>query len=324
MRGPWSGVGRVLAVLVCLQSATAVRGGWLPSRARSLPPIIGFVLDQPAEIESAAGVRLAEVHVGRVVGSRAARCVRASRRGRRSSGPRAAVALPRPLSLRPSPSDGGRSPQPAAGGPLILWVVEGGDMGLFDVFRRGGRRSSHLLGRIAYEPQVVGNNGVKYMVFHVAEAPGTEFRLTMLPTTPTRRKGDRVELTWSTQGRHRDRRGPVLGAGSGVGAPTERGVPEQRSGASQGRVLTHGVGWADGRPAPRRDPAPNEQRETDAALSLHVPIPRGRQRLLVRWRPAGHGRPSLPFLLRACDRSAAALRNEDAGDRQGQRQIEWG
>ena len=71
-------------------------------------------------------------------------------------------------------------------------------MGLFGVFRRGGRRSSHLLARIADEPQIVGNNGVRCMVFHVAEAPGIEFRLAMLPTTPKRRKGDRVELTWST------------------------------------------------------------------------------------------------------------------------------
>ena len=35
------------------------------------------------------------------------------------------------------------------------------------------------------------------MIFHIAEAAGIEFHFKMLPTTPRRRKGDRVELTWT-------------------------------------------------------------------------------------------------------------------------------
>jgi hypothetical protein len=72
-------------------------------------------------------------------------------------------------------------------------------MGLFDAFRRGGRRSRHVIGRISDEPKIAGDNGERYLVFHLEETPDTEFRLRMLPTTPKRRKGDRVEITW-TQG----------------------------------------------------------------------------------------------------------------------------
>ena len=70
-------------------------------------------------------------------------------------------------------------------------------MGLFDAFRRGGRGSHHVVGRISDDPQVVGDNGTRYLVFHISEAPDTEFRLKMLPTTPKRRRGDRVDLTWT-------------------------------------------------------------------------------------------------------------------------------
>ena len=69
-------------------------------------------------------------------------------------------------------------------------------MGLFDRFRRG-ERSKLSVGRIADDPQIIGQNGAKYMVFRLAEMPGMEFRLVMLPTTMKRRKGDRVELTWA-------------------------------------------------------------------------------------------------------------------------------
>ncbi|HLJ61225.1 MAG TPA: hypothetical protein VKZ50_15975 [bacterium] len=72
-------------------------------------------------------------------------------------------------------------------------------MGLFDALRGRGQRSRRLVGRISDEPQLIGQNGVRYLVFHVAEAPHIEFRLTMLPTTQKRRKGDRVELTWSRE-----------------------------------------------------------------------------------------------------------------------------
>lgn len=70
-------------------------------------------------------------------------------------------------------------------------------MGLFDALRHRGQRSHHLVGSISDEPQIIGENGTRYLVFHVAEAPDKEFRLSILPTTPKRRKGDRVELTWS-------------------------------------------------------------------------------------------------------------------------------
>ncbi len=74
-------------------------------------------------------------------------------------------------------------------------------MRLFDFLHRADRRSVHLIGHIADDPQVVGPDARAHsvMVFHVAEAAGIEFRLTMLPTTPKRRKGDRVELTGTRQ-----------------------------------------------------------------------------------------------------------------------------
>ncbi len=73
-------------------------------------------------------------------------------------------------------------------------------MGLFDAFRRGGRRSHHVIGRISDEPKIAGDNGERYLVFHLEEMPDTEFRLRMLPTTPKRRKGDRVEISWAQEG----------------------------------------------------------------------------------------------------------------------------
>jgi hypothetical protein len=79
----------------------------------------------------------------------------------------------------------------------MIFHWEGEDMGLFDAIRRRGQRSHHLVGSISDDPTIIGDNGTRYLVFHVAEAPDTEFRLPMLPTTPKRRKGDRVELTWA-------------------------------------------------------------------------------------------------------------------------------
>lgn len=72
-------------------------------------------------------------------------------------------------------------------------------MGIFDRFHRATRRSVHFIGHIAEDPQIVGQNDRTHavMVFHVAEMPDTQFRLKMLPTTSKRRKGDRVELTWT-------------------------------------------------------------------------------------------------------------------------------
>lgn len=74
-------------------------------------------------------------------------------------------------------------------------------MGLMDLFRRRARHSTtHLVGHIADDPQIISCEGSKYMVFHLAEAAGTDFRLKMLPTTPSRRRGDRVEVTWTPNG----------------------------------------------------------------------------------------------------------------------------
>ena len=76
-------------------------------------------------------------------------------------------------------------------------------MGLFDRLRgRSAHRPVHLVGRIADDPQFVSPNGTKHMVFHVAEVPETEFRITMLPTTPKRRKGERVELVYQVREDH--------------------------------------------------------------------------------------------------------------------------
>ncbi|HLY22978.1 MAG TPA: hypothetical protein VKT83_10975 [bacterium] len=70
-------------------------------------------------------------------------------------------------------------------------------MGLFDMLRaRSGHRPVQLIGRIADEPQLATHDGVKYMVFHLEEGSGKEFRLKMLPTTPKRRRGERVDLTY--------------------------------------------------------------------------------------------------------------------------------
>lgn len=70
-------------------------------------------------------------------------------------------------------------------------------MGLMDLFRgRPSGRLSHLVGRIADDPQVVVEEGTRYMVFCLVEVPETTFKVKMLPTTPKRRKGDRVELTY--------------------------------------------------------------------------------------------------------------------------------
>jgi hypothetical protein len=69
-------------------------------------------------------------------------------------------------------------------------------MGLFDMLRAHGPRSVHLVGRIAEEPQIAPQNGGRYMVFRLEETGPKEFRLKMLPTTPKRRAGDRVDLTY--------------------------------------------------------------------------------------------------------------------------------
>jgi hypothetical protein len=54
-----------------------------------------------------------------------------------------------------------------------------------------------VVGCIADTPQIVLENGEKYMVFRLAEVAGTEFRLKMFPMTPERHKGEWVELTHS-------------------------------------------------------------------------------------------------------------------------------
>ncbi|HEV2358669.1 MAG TPA: hypothetical protein VGZ23_13840 [bacterium] len=76
-------------------------------------------------------------------------------------------------------------------------------MGLFERLRgRSAHRSVHVIGRITDDPQFVSQNGTNQMVFHVTEVPETEFRITMLPTTPKRRKGERVELVYQVREDH--------------------------------------------------------------------------------------------------------------------------
>ena len=71
-------------------------------------------------------------------------------------------------------------------------------MGVFDLLRRkSSPRSTRMVGCIVDPPQIVLENGEKYLVFRLAEVAGTEFRLKMFPMTPQRRKGDWVELTYS-------------------------------------------------------------------------------------------------------------------------------
>ncbi len=71
-------------------------------------------------------------------------------------------------------------------------------MGFLNVFRgRAARQPMQIAGHIADTPQTVLEQGQKYMTFYLAEAGETEFRLKMLPTTPMRRKGDRVVVTFA-------------------------------------------------------------------------------------------------------------------------------
>jgi hypothetical protein len=70
-------------------------------------------------------------------------------------------------------------------------------MGLFETLRaRAGRRSMQLVGRIADDPQMIADGGASYMSFHLEEMPGREFRIKMLPTTPRRHRGDRLDLSY--------------------------------------------------------------------------------------------------------------------------------
>lgn len=70
-------------------------------------------------------------------------------------------------------------------------------MRLFDfLHRRLATREVHMVGHIAGDPCVISNNGTRFMVFHLEEVPGTVFHLKMLPTTPKRHSGDRVEITF--------------------------------------------------------------------------------------------------------------------------------
>ncbi len=74
-------------------------------------------------------------------------------------------------------------------------------MGWFDRLRtRAGRRPVQVVARIADDPRITAENGSTYMVFHLEEVPGKEFRLRMLPTTPKRRRGDRVDVTYAEDG----------------------------------------------------------------------------------------------------------------------------
>ncbi len=76
-------------------------------------------------------------------------------------------------------------------------------MNLSRFFPHRGAEGHHLVGHIADVPRVVEqlDPPAKIMVFHIAEAANLEFHLTMLPTTPARHKGDRVELVWTRETR---------------------------------------------------------------------------------------------------------------------------
>ena len=70
-------------------------------------------------------------------------------------------------------------------------------MGVLDILRaRAARRPIHMIARIVDEPQFRSHSGAPYMIFHLEEVPGREFHLKMLPTTPKRRRGERVELSY--------------------------------------------------------------------------------------------------------------------------------
>ena len=75
-------------------------------------------------------------------------------------------------------------------------------MSVLDLFHRPGLQSVHLIGHIADDPEIGAPDALRntVMVFRIAEAEGIEFRLKMLPTTPKRHKGDRVELNGTRAG----------------------------------------------------------------------------------------------------------------------------
>lgn len=69
-------------------------------------------------------------------------------------------------------------------------------MGIVDELRRLSHNTARLVSHVADEPEIREEQGTRYMVFHLREAPGIEFRLKMFPTTP-RRRGDRVEVSYT-------------------------------------------------------------------------------------------------------------------------------
>jgi hypothetical protein len=54
-----------------------------------------------------------------------------------------------------------------------------------------------MIGHIADDPQVMSENGTRYLAFHLAEVAGTEFHLRLFPTTPKRHRGDLVEVSYA-------------------------------------------------------------------------------------------------------------------------------
>lgn len=74
-------------------------------------------------------------------------------------------------------------------------------MRLLHVLRRArGTPSIRLVGHIAADPQIVTADGAAYLAFRLVEAPDAEFRLKLFPTTPKRHRGDRVEVTYHSNG----------------------------------------------------------------------------------------------------------------------------
>lgn len=72
-------------------------------------------------------------------------------------------------------------------------------MGLFGILRGKDKQPSlHIAGHLAGRPQIVVQDGEKYIVFRLTEVEGTEFRLKMLPTTLVRWRGDHVEVIYTS------------------------------------------------------------------------------------------------------------------------------
>lgn len=115
-------------------------------------------------------------------------------------------------------------------------------MGFLNIFRgRGARQSVQIVGHIADTPQIVIEHEEKYLMFCLAEAGETKFRLRMLPTTPMRRKGDRVAVMCTS-----DENGLVMV--EGLYAAPDAAVNRSRNAEYLVKIQAQSAGGAAGRP----------------------------------------------------------------------------